>query len=544
MPGLNAGAGYVCDVRSHITIYFRDGSSVTLYSGSNNQNVINNYCSSINIKESLFKQSSNSIVGNITGNSCNLKIISINKELIPQNINSSHYGLMDDTAYIDISLDYKIKYIDDIDTTVSKTDISLGRWYVQSWEGGTDSNKSNEITIVAVDRLSKIKNIPLSRIKLQEKINAKSYLVYIKNIINNKLPSPLKLDISDDKIDMFNNTNDYNLILNNIDRDSVEDMFNNIAENTLTWIWVDRAGCLCTDWLLDEYSQEPVAVFDGSKNIFSYNSNVGSVSKYRGVQVEYITGISYTSEKVLNISGASFNANENILNNVTMSKDNVLTIDTISVNNKDIEVEVLAWYKNSIDLVVRNESQYYSDIAIDVFGIVVNEHYSTVTAYLTNDNTYTDTGNILKIRNRILRRENINDYVRGLIKLLRCKSTMVSCTGPIDPDIKLDDCINVIGSKLGVNDTDTIPHKVTGINISLKSGGNYSATYDLMQVITDSRQADDIIYSNITYLYNACYNFIDPDLRVLTPAEEEVVMEAYGNDLEELYDACVGGELR
>ena len=236
MPELNAGAGYVCDVRSHITIYFRDGSSVTLDSGSNNQNVINNYCSSINIKESLFKQSSNSIVGNITGNSCTLKLVSLNKELVPQNIKSSHYNLMDDTAFIDISLDYKIKYIDDIDTTVSKDNISLGRWYVQSWEGGTDSNKSNEITIVAVDRLSKIKNIPLSRIKLQEKINAKAYLIYIKDIINSKLPSPLKLDISNDNIDLFNNTNDYNLILNNIDRDTVEDMFNNIAENTLTWI--------------------------------------------------------------------------------------------------------------------------------------------------------------------------------------------------------------------------------------------------------------------------------------------------------------------
>ena len=510
MPELNAGAGYVCDVRSHITIYFRDGSSVTLDSGSNNQNVINNYCSSINIKESLFKQSSNSIVGNITGNSCTLKLVSLNKELVPQNIKSSHYNLMDDTAFIDISLDYKIKYIDDIDTTVSKDNISLGRWYVQSWEGGTDSNKSNEI----------------------------------KDIINSKLPSPLKLDISNDNIDLFNNTNDYNLILNNIDRDTVEDMFNNIAENTLTWIWVDRAGCLCTDWLLDEYSQEPVAVFDGSKNIFSYNSNVGSVSKYRGVQVEYITGISYTSEKVLNISGASFNANENILSNITMNKDNVLTIDTISVNNKDIEVEVLAWYKNSIDLVVRNESQYYSNIDIDVYGIVVNEHYSTVTAYLENNNTYTNTGNILKIRNRILRRENIDDYVKGLIKILKCKSTMMSCTGPLDPSIKLDDCVAVIGSKLGVDDINNIPHKVTGINISLSSGGKYSATYDLMQVITDSRQADDIIYSNMTVLYNACYNFIDPDrLKVLTSAENDIVMEAYGDALLDLYDACIGGVL-
>ena len=121
---------------------------------------------------------------------------------------------------------------------------------------------------------------------------------------------------------------------------------------------------------------------------------------------------------------------------------------------------------------------------------------------------------------------------------------MMSCTGPLDPSIKLDDCVAVIGSKLGVDDINNIPHKVTGINISLSSGGKYSATYDLMQVITDSRQADDIIYSNMTVLYNACYNFIDPDrLKVLTSAENDIVMEAYGDALLDLYDACIGGVL-
>ena len=143
----------VQNVRATVTITFSDGRSYTLQV-SDGQTDLKNYCSSIDIDEQLYKSSSNNIVGNICGNTLSLSLVSVDKLLIPNNNTSTYYGLMNDTAYVDINF-----------TVVESNEtVYMGRYYVDTWEGGTDSSRPNEVSISAVDLFGKIKNLSLIHI--------------------------------------------------------------------------------------------------------------------------------------------------------------------------------------------------------------------------------------------------------------------------------------------------------------------------------------------------------------------------------------------
>ena len=49
---------------------------------------------------------------------------------------------------------------------------------------------------------------------------------------------------------------DWQMWFNNIDRTDIETVFNTIAQNTLSYIWIDRNGYLKVDCLLDDKEEQ------------------------------------------------------------------------------------------------------------------------------------------------------------------------------------------------------------------------------------------------------------------------------------------------
>lgn len=529
---------FVADVKARITFTFKDNSQFTLESSAYNDNThtgLNNYCTSLTLKEQLFKNSSNNVVGDIVGNTLSLSIVSNDRKLIPQNVSSDYAGMMDDTAYIDVTFLSSYEYEDDQQNKITVTDEEeyMGRYYVETWEGGTDASKSNEVSICAVDLFSKIKNIPLDDIKLVRNCHFIDYIINIRNKINGLMPASMQISSNNDYIDIFRNSPyRWEMVFNNIDRDTVEVMFNAIASDTISWIWIDRNRNIVTDHLLDDISVDVVYELSGSTNLLSYNTTAGAVNKYQGVEVQYISSVSVVDDKIVSMNGTTLDMHDNTIEKVKMNKSTVLNIDTCVTNNQAVSVKPLSWYKDSINLSVYNDA-YYGNFDIDIYGSYLDEKYNTITKLLTSpdDNNYNQ-GNIIKVTNRVLNADIIDKYSDGLLMMLQCKNNQISCEGYINPKLKCGNDVHFVGSKLNVDGV----YKVSGLEFSL-NGSSYKVKCDIIKVESVVEDLDSLFNQQVNLLYNAVYsnNNVDPELvNDLTEVGNDRVVAAYGSNLESL----------
>lgn len=512
----------VQNVRATVTITFSDGRSYTLQV-SDGQTDLKNYCSSIDIDEQLYKSSSNNIVGNICGNTLSLSLVSVDKLLIPNNNTSTYYGLMNDTAYVDINF-----------TVVESNEtVYMGRYYVDTWEGGTDSSRPNEVSISAVDLFGKIKNIPLGKIRIQKNI---SFINYIKTIIDNvnlTLPAYMQILYTNADLDIYKNSGyNWQMEYNNFDRDTLETLFNNIAKDSVSYIWIDRDRHIKTDHLLDDSEHESVAELSGSKNLLSYSMQTGDIDKYSGVSVKYINSITSSYDELLSINNVElFGDSINTLSDRKMNQSTVEDISLIQVvcdgdESKQGECLAFDWYKDSISLDITASENCVANIK--VWGTYIIEDYATVTRYKSDTNK----DDVIEMENRTLRRELINTYVDGLINLMSMKNNMVEAQGFIDPTLRCGDTVRFVGARFAVDDY----YKVTGLKYNL-SGGSYRCDASLIKVISTDQNVDDILFPYNEALKNTLDGIIitSSGLPILTNSQEQAC-EDYIGDLIDILD--------
>lgn len=513
----------VQNVRAEVTITFSDARSFTL-PVSDGQTDLKNYCSSIDIDEQLYKSSSNNIVGNICGNTLSLSLVSADKLLIPNNNTSTYYGLMNDTAYVDI-------YFTVVE---SNTRVYMGRYYVDTWEGGTDSSRPNEVSISAVDLFGKIKNIPLGKVRIQKNISFIDYIETIKNYINTIVPNCMQIQWNTNYVDIYRNSRyAWQMEYNNFDRDTLEALFNNIAKDSISYIWIDRDRYIRTDHLLDDSGSESVVELSGSTNLLTYNMQTGDIDKYSGVSVKYINNITSSYDELLSMNNVDlFGDDVDTVDNVNTLSDrkmNQSTVDDISLiqvvcdgdETKQGNCLAFDWYKDTITLYVSASENCVANIK--VWGTYIIEDYATITKYKNDNNKDA----VIEIENRTLRRELINTYIDGLLNLMSMKNNMVEVQGFIDPTLKCGDTVRFIGARFSIDDY----YKVTGLKFSL-SGGSYRCTASLLKVISTDENVDDILFPYNEALKNTLGGIIiNPSgLPNLTNTEEEAC-EAYIGDL-------------
>lgn len=512
----------VYDVKTNITIYFKNNTSYNLPLLDNNNNNLTTYCKSIKITEQLYNNNNNNIVGNISGNNLVLQVTSMDKLLVSTNEQSAYFGYMDDTAYIDVTCTY------------NNIEVSMGRYYVTSWENGTSSKDYNDITITCTNLLGKIKNISLRKMRLTRNISVTNYLVYVINILNNQLPASMQINYNLNDLKIFKNSSyTWQLIFNNIDRDTLEATLNSIAQNTLSHIWIDRLNYLKTDWLCDDAGDTPVTQLNSTVNILDYGTDLSEINKASGVGVTYVENTSYEDKELLNISEYELIIGNNIIENLILNSNKIYNISDIEIicESGYAYCTSIFSYKNTLDLTIIASTS--TICSIKVYGTVINEATNNLVKY--KDNNYKSS--TINIVNNILRKEIIPTFVDGVVHIASLKNSKVYATGWINPEVKLGDIVKLQGSNMGVDNL----YKVIGLEFTL--GLNYRVKASLLRTFDIPQDVNSILYDHNKVLIEQLGGMskLPADIKLLNNNEEELAAIELGSDLEDLQDVIYGG---
>ena len=436
------------------------------------------FCTSVKLDENLYASSSSNIVGNICGNTLDLEIMSYDQLLVSTNDKSPYFGYMNDTALVSLKA-----YIEDDDIVEN-----MGVYFVSAWDCGADADTLGEVSISCVDLMSKIKNISLKNIRLRNNIKFNDYLKVVIDTLNKELPDHMKILYNDDDLNIFKNSRyDWEMYFNNIDRDDIESIFNTIAKDTISYIWIDRDQHLKTDHLLDDIVYESVCELSGSVQLFNYGVQSGGIDSYSGVSVQYIEDILYEDKQVLKLSKYHLEKGDNAVLNQTLNSNSVYKINLIEIICDDGSYAYCYsqdFYKNKINLYIESESRTEADIV--VYGTVMNESYNTIDRF----SDYLNKNNRVQILNRVLYKGYINTYVDGLINLMSSKKGLMYAEGYINPRIRLGDTVHLQGSKLGVSDF----YKVIGLSFTF--GTSYRCVVTLLKVMNTRAHLNDVLLHN------------------------------------------------
>lgn len=449
-----------------------------------------NYCTGIHLKEALYTRNSKDIVGNIVGNTLSVSLVSKDGLLLPLNERSRFYGHMNDTAYIDITC-----AVDD-DNPVHT--INMGRYYVDTWEGGASAGTSNEVSISAVDLMSRVKNISLRRMHIDNNINIDQFIDNLRVLLNSNLPSYMQIGKESASYGIFKDyPYPWQMYFNSIDLDNIEVIFNRIANNTISYLWINRRNALHADPLLNK--QDNINVLwelNGTKNLLNYGTQTGDIGKYSGVRVNYTQSVSHSNKELLKMSDVQLYKNDdfadfdppqnkylNLFEDIKLNDSNVFDIHTIEVECEDgiAYTREIYWYKDSVSFYIISDTA--TKATITVYGDVIEENINTIEKYKDdNDKNY-----IVEIDNKLLRSELIPTYVDGLINIMSMKNSQIYAEGFINPRMELGDYVEVIGSSMNLQGI----YKVISIDMTL--GTNYRSKVGLIKIIETERSYEDIL---------------------------------------------------
>ena len=385
----------VQSVKTHIVFHFANGATYELpLKTSQPSQSLQTFGRSVRLKEGLYTRSSNNIVGNIVGNTLDIEVTSYDKLLLPTNENSIYYGYMNDTAYVEVTCDV----MDDV-VEGQPYSVYMGRYMVDTWEGGNTSSTTNEVSISCVDILSKVKNIAISKLRLKRNISFNDYIKIVIDKLNSTLPSYMQILYTNADLNIWKNSEyTWQMYFNNIDRDNVENLFNCIAKYTISYIWINRDRHIKTDHLLDDTPHESVGILSGSSNLLSYGTQTGDIDKYSGVKVKYIQSMVQKDNQLLQLKDIQLYQGENVFDDQRLNSDKVWDIHTIEVKcdkGKGVVTSFLN-YKNSLDFTI--EAEYKTKATITVYGTIADETYAVIEKY--KDDNIKD--GVIEIENRVL----------------------------------------------------------------------------------------------------------------------------------------------
>lgn len=509
-------------VTTTLKIMFSNGTNYTIpcVNPHDSQNPdLSNYATDCKLKLNLYKGTNTNVIGNIAGSTLSITGKSIDKLLLPSNESSTYYGLMNNTARIEV----KVTGDDNVET-------NKGVYYVDSWECGASSSDYDTFNITCVDLMSKIKGISLTKVRLKLQMKFSEYLKKIIDTLNTNLPSDMQIIYSIanlEKMDELYSAN-WSMNYNNIDRDTVENVFNELSQNTLSYIWIDGNRTLHVDSLLNE-EETGVCDLSGLVNLFSYSSQQGDICDYSGIRVEYIETMDYQDQELLNMSDVKVYKGPNTITS-QLNSDKAIKINVIEVTTDDVTKKAVCTgfsnYKNSIDMNIQASDDCVCNIK--VYGTVVNEAYNTLTRYKDDNNK----NSLLEIKNKILRAEDIPTFVYNYLRLISMKNSLVEVEGYINPQLKLSDTVSMVGSRLGISSY----YKVIGLEFSLTT--NYRCTATLMKTIEGELSVEVLLINDHAEVRDILKADIDTTYQFFNAtAEQEVLINKYiGTELAELQE--------
>lgn len=502
-------------------IIFSNGQEYTIPMVNPNDHVnpdLQNYGTKCTLKQSLYKGTSTNVIGNICCSSLSIEGRSYDKLLITSNASSPYHRYMNNTAKVEI----RCTGDDEVETL-------MGVYYVDTWECGTSSSDYDSFYISCVDLLSKIKNISLKKVRLRQKMKFSDYLKTVIDKLNLSLSSDLQVNYTLSTLQKMDNlyNDNWSMYYNNIDRESIESIFNILAQNTLSYIWIDRNNYLQVDSLIDDNQSEAVCTLSGLDNLFSYEIQQGDIGNYSGLSVEYISAISYKDEQLLQLKDYQLYVGKN---NITgqLNTDKAIKINVIEVNCDDGSKAVCTGffnYKNEIDMTIKSFNNVKATIT--VYGQVIDETYKTISVYKKPNIR----SNVLEVKNHILRAEDIETYTNNFLRLISMENSSVSAEGYLNTQLKLSDMVAVVGTRLAINNY----YKVVDLEFSL--GTSYRCKASLMKTIDGNVSIEALLGNDNEFVLgmmggetvDTTYDFFSP-----TPSQETQIQNYIGTELTEL----------
>lgn len=429
-------------IKYEVKIIFNDGSEIILKSGERTRQ---NNITSLRINERLNIQNNNP-VGVVSTNTVKLEIDSIDRSLIPDNSESIYYGLMDNTAIIEISLE-------DVDGSMN-----FNKFYVNAWDSNITTNNPYSVIIEGVDLLSLIfKNlVPVSELK--KDIPTKETLKSVLDELNKTLPLKYKINYDDKDINFDNFPV---LEYNNIEANGMQEWLNILCQSTLTNIYFDRDDKLKTDYCLDDKISESVSNFHGDNNVLSASFEKGGLISYTGVRAYYIMNKIQGNNELVSFTNQILTPGENIYENIDLG-GKVYKINTVFVETDQespVEIVRVDYGKRNATIVLNNKSDQDANCNISIFGQTLKEDKLFVEKHRTEGNE------MLEVTNYLLSRTYIDKFASGLLDLISIKESALNITGLFNPRVKLGNQVHVKINSLNVDGY----YKVIGLDWNITS---------------------------------------------------------------------------
>lgn len=425
-----------------VTIKFNDGSSIDIVSNDKNRK---NNIKSLKINESLNIQNNNP-VGVVSTNTIKIELESIDKSLIPDNSESEYYGLMDNTAVIEISL------------TDEDGSINFNKFYVSNWDSNISTSNPYSVIIEGVDLLSLIfKNlVPVSELK--KNISTTNTLTSVLDELNKNLPDKYKIDY--DKKDI--NFDAFPVLeYNNIEASGMQKWLNILCQSTLTNIYYDRDNKLKTDYCLDDKISDSVSNLHGDDNVISASFEKGGLVSYSGVRAYAILNDIQGNNELVKLTNQIFTPGENRYEDIDLG-GKVFKINTVFVKtdkNNPVEIVSVDYGKRNATIVFNNTSDENAVCDIAIYGQTLKETKISVVKKRSDSNE------LLEVTNYLLPRTYIDKFANGLLSLISIKESALNITGFFNPRIKLGNQVHVKINKLNVEGY----YKVIGLEWNIKS---------------------------------------------------------------------------
>jgi hypothetical protein len=355
----------------------------------------------------------------------------------------------------------------------------------------------------------------------------KEYLVAVVKKLNSQVSSNMQINYRDSDLEIFKSNKEFSdVYFNNIDRSTIETIFNTISQSSISYLWIDRQGYLKGDCLLDDKNEQPVTSLSGLVNLESYEIQDLDITNYSGIKSTYIKSVSYNDSEVLSLSNLQLNKGINTIS-ATLYNTKVINIQRIS-----IEIEegtgicyTYNYYKDSIKMEIYS-SVYTTNATINVYGTVMDEATDTLELYKDTSNK----GNLLELENTILKGKYIDTFTEGMLQLISLDNNIVIATGYINPAVNVGDMVSVYGRSLEVDGV----YKV--ISLSFTLGSSYRCTAKLIRTVEIIPSVDSLCYDDNIAVINMIngVNISNYTFEILTDKNEEIVQDKLGSELSSL----------
>lgn len=499
------------EIKCELTFELRNGLNFSL----NTSDEINrkNYVNAVKVHEQL-SGNTDMPVGVVSSRVLDITLTSNDNELVPENESSSFYGYLDNTVKVHIKI-----YKDNNET-------SFGTFYVDTWRSNITDRTPNQVVIEATCIMSKIMKMDVPLTDISNIDNFADYLLELFDAINIELNDTLGDTVRLNE-DLINFGAFPSMQYACLKMDDMGTLLNDIAQSTLTNIFIDRQGYLRTDFCCDDSAQDGQYLLSimtsaqvGEDNSTSFD---GIKAKYSKYTISDIHSIASVNDEVIT-------SGDNEITDISLG-DNVYKINAIEVVAKQyntiVSVNRAVYNKSKMNLYLNSDGDTLANINIYAQDITGTELIREIGG-----------SNKLDVSNTVLDWNYIDKYLELLLQLISIKNNMLTVSGYFTPELELSDTVYIdCNGAMNVGGYYKIQSLDWEFSTYPKCTVNGIKTFTL-----DEMSVDIILASQIHALTSSIIGVrVSPSINNITEAENTYVESQIGDSLAELKNTVEGG---